>query len=233
MNPSISFEPADLSGLGEGGSGAEKIVIDDMKVDQITKEYLHRVVAPVFATIENPKLKGFCCLFFYYWYELFNNKKLVVTEHEPGLKQFLGIMSRISFSELYDSLDTGEKAELRTILDAIVGDNGADFRLKAYKGYDSSGRHVLIQPKLTLADWYRSIVGGRSSRPSGADCLSPPNMLGRDSMGAFVLEKSEGLPLIEVRGYASLEASDRPLIISIVREFIEIEANWFFGKEGK
>ena len=222
MDPSVSLKLPDLSALDGDGSGAETAFIEDMKATQILKTFFHDEIAPVFSAITNPKLKGFCCLFFYYWYELFNNNKLVIKEHEPGLKQFLGVMSRISFSELYDSLDPRDKTELQSILHDIVVSHGSRFRLKYYKDYD----FVPINSTLTLAEWYRSIVDS-SARRYGVDFLSPPPGLpDSDSMGFFRLEKTEGFPLIEVRGYVSLAPSIR---INKTIEFAETEANWFFN----
>lgn len=228
IDPSISFKPADLSGLSMDESNPKgMMIINDMKAVQIIKEYFNREVTPVFISIDDPKLKGFCCLFFYYWYELFNNTKLIVEEREPGLKQFLGIMSRISFSELYDSLDPTEQAKLKSILDPLVASHGGSFKLKAYKAYDKSGRPIRVETGKTLLDWYHSIIGGNSARPSGADLLSPPPEMLGDSMGKIGIAKSDGLPLIEARGYASLAPE---LTISISQAFIETEANWFFNE---
>ena len=75
----------------------------NMVRQQEIKRFFKENISPLFHAIEDKKLKGFCLLFFYYWFELFNNKE-GINENEPGVKQFLGVMSRLPFSQLYEYL---------------------------------------------------------------------------------------------------------------------------------
>ncbi len=68
---------------------------------------------------------------------------------------------------------------------------------------------------------------------NGADLLSPPPGLGDDySMGTLDIDAdSSGLPLIEVRGYATLPVDGgfgMPVINNVDR-LVQNEAAWFFG----
>jgi len=57
---------------------------------------------------EHPFLKGFTYIFLFYWHQLFNNNEMFTTS-EPGLKQYLALMSRVPFSSLFESLTPEEK----------------------------------------------------------------------------------------------------------------------------
>jgi hypothetical protein len=204
---------------------------DNMERQQDITRFFRATVFPIFTGTMTDKVRGFNLLFLYYWFELFNNKAWIDSKHEPGVKQFLGIMSRLPFSQLYDSLDDAEKGELNGILRPLVGEHGAKFRLRSYEDYDENA----VQPTLTVQEWYQSIIDtathGQTVEERQVDKLSPPPDLDPafDSMGALDRERdAQGLALIEVRGYANLPLMDRPMSITDLPVFIARESNWFF-----
>jgi hypothetical protein len=79
------------------------------------RKYFKDNIAPMFSVLaEGSKEKGFLYIFLYYWYELFNEKEIVGVE--PGLKQSLGIMSRVPLSQLFDSLNVSEQENIKVVL---------------------------------------------------------------------------------------------------------------------
>jgi hypothetical protein len=105
-------------------------------------------------------LRGFCYLFLYYWVTLFNDNH-IFGEPEPGLKQRLYLMSRIPFSQMFDSLQPHEKDTFQGIFKEIINQYGSSFKLREYyKDYpDPSNLSAnLVQDGLTLKEWYQSIV---------------------------------------------------------------------------
>ena len=186
-------------------------------------------VTPVFATIRENHLKGFCCLFLYYWYELFNNQERF--NGEPGLKRRVGIMSRIPFSQLYDSLPVDAQAEFCAKIGGIIEEFGNDHRLMKYNNYGDEP----VEANLTIQDWYLSITEvGQRSRVGRRDVdrLSPPpNLPSYDSMGMMdIRENSDGFPLIELRGYASNEVVNGvPQRIENITQLVMNESSWFFN----
>ena len=209
----------------------EAVLLNMLRQQEI-KRFFKENISPLFHSIEDRKLKGFCLLFFYYWFELFNNKE-GINENEPGVKQFLGVMSRLPFSQLYESLIVdGGQAKLNDILRPLIDATGDQYRLRAYVDYDEHPYSL----GLTIREWYLSIVDdGHRQEAKGrmVDRLSPPHGLPADfeSMGALdITSDAQGLSLIEVRGYASLTFEERYLTIMGIRGFVQREADWFFDQ---
>lgn len=71
------------------------------------KEKVRRAVQSILALPSSPE-QGLTLLFGYYMYCLFSNNIPAGTD-EPGPKPELGIMSRVSFSEMFDSLPDESK----------------------------------------------------------------------------------------------------------------------------
>jgi hypothetical protein len=173
-------------------------------------------------------VKGFCYLFLYYWYVIFNNKENQAEESEPGPKKSLAIISRVPVSQIFDKLSSQEKLEVQTILDPIITVHGSAFRIKAYSNYDGQ----TISSPATILNWYGSIIN-LAERIEGVDLMSPPPGLEEGySMGALDIDTdSSGFPLIEVRGYAKIPF-DMGLglpVISNLHQLVQNEAVWFFN----
>lgn len=60
---------------------------------------------------------GLAYLFTFYAYQLFCNN-LASKEVEPGPKPFLGIMSRLPFSEMYDGLSSADQLHFKELIDS-------------------------------------------------------------------------------------------------------------------
>lgn len=164
---------------------------------------------------------GFCILFLYYWHELFDGNTFPESS-EPGIKQYLAIMSRVPFSELYHSLEPTNQVLATTFLTKLINLRGTD-KLKAYYNYESP--KSIVNQNLTIKDWYESII----TQNKGVDALSPPPALSHDSdsMGSLKMNKhSNGFPLIEARGYASISEDERSM--SKIAALVRKEAEWFF-----
>lgn len=184
-------------------------------------EAIHHIIH-----LASPNVKGFCYLFLYYWYEIFNNKENPLKDSEPGPKKSLAILSRVPVSQIFDKLNSQEKGEAQAILTPIVEMHGDDFRIKSYSDYDGQ---TVISPA-TLKNWYQSIINP-AARINGADLLSPPPGLDEYSMGALDIDNdSSGFLLIEVRGYATLPIDEFGVpVISNVHQLVQKEAPWFFN----
>lgn len=199
--------------------------------DQKLQLFFKRDIAEAIHNVthrSSQNVKGFCYLFFYYWYVIFNNKENPADDSEPGPKKSLAILSRVPISQLFDKLNLEEKTEVHNVLAPIIALHGAHFRIRGYSNYDA---HTIFSP-ITLQDWYESVVNP-AARMNGADLLSPPPGLGDDySMGTLDIDAdSSGLALIEVRGYATLAvngAFSMPVINNVDR-LVQNEAAWFFG----
>ncbi|MBY0462501.1 MAG: hypothetical protein K2Q34_04900 [Alphaproteobacteria bacterium] len=175
-------------------------------------------------------LKGFCYLFSFYWYQLFNNKEYL-RDQEPGPKQFLGIMSRVPLSQLFDTLSPKDQKHFRSIFDSIIEAVGSDYHIIPYDNYEKRP----VFDTLKLDEWYGSLVEEGSRVNVGGrmvDLLSPPPGL-EDvdySMGIMDIHKdSSGLPLLEVRGYANIRQMKERLTFDTFDSFVNDEARWFFG----
>ncbi len=178
----------------------------------------------------NANLKGFLYLFLYYWKTLFNNKK-TIEGNEPGLKNHLFLMSRIPFSQLFDSLQPKEKESFKQFVSPIIphllDDNPWILRsfLTDYPNEkDSKTISPLDQNALNIKEWYisiveedqRQVVHSLNAQAKKTDKLSPHGELmtefqktGKgdeteliESMGGVDLpHDASGLALIEMRGY--------------------------------
>jgi len=193
--------------------------MEDTKSTIEMMSFFKKDVVPIFNRMreDNPKVRDFCKLFFFYWYRLFNNN--IISSTEPGIKQYLGIMSRVPFSQLFDSLSPTDKAYVRSILDDFIQKQGANYKLRRY--YNNASKE--IKSALTIAQWYYSIVDERRRIPYNGkqiksreipqghlvDLLSPPPELAPyDSMGAYNLNILSGdLPLFEVRANMKYKGS--------------------------
>lgn len=190
------------------------------------RRYFHDVIGPQFAAMPKGPMKGFTLLFLHYWYELFNNKNTIGSE--PGLKQYLGIMSRIPLSQLYDSLEAQEKIAFQQFMEPHVN-FGNQCTLRAY--LDEGEKATKIP--LTLTHWFSSIIDDQyrqSVNSRSVDLLSPPPFLPAHSMGILDMHThANNVALIEVRGYGELKYDGRNLTIYRIRELVNGESRWFFN----
>lgn len=233
LDPTIAFHGGDPHSLAEklketplaGMFG--KLAANKEKANPIRLHFKNDI-SKEFTSLPEGPVKGFIQLILYYWYELFNGKEPVGPE--PGLKQYLAIMSRVPLSQLYDFLKEEEKAEVRTFIEPhLVFGNAC--RLRKYVNYDNEP----IENPLTFTQWFETIIDPSKRQERGdrnTDHLSPPWGLPRSySMGYLDVESdANGFALIEVRGYSNLEYKGSPLTITKIREFLADESAWFFSK---
>jgi hypothetical protein len=204
---------------------------NDARAYQLKNFFVSRLSRQISA-LPPDNLKGFCYLFLFYWYQLFNNKEFI-KDQEPGPKQFLGIMSRVPLSQLFDTLSLEEKGHFRSVFEPIIAEVGEAYKIIEYEDYDEKR----VPPALTLGRWYQSLVEEVSRKVvngRGVDLLSPPPGLEGDeieySMGIKDIRRdSSGFPLIEVRGYASIWPGGKRLTFDTFDSFVKEEARWFFG----
>lgn len=191
----------------------------------LIRQYFNQQIAPHYAALPAGRVKGLITLFLYYWYELFNNKR--ATGPEPGLKQFLGIMSRIPFSQLYDRLEENEKKDFQNFMAPHLN-FGNQCKLRPY----INDNCTKIDGIITLKQWFESIVDVNRRilfKTRKVDLLSPPPEMADHSMGILDINShANGFALIEVRGYSSIEYGDRELTINRIRELGVGESVWFF-----
>lgn len=189
------------------------------------RRYFHDVIAPQFAVMPEGRVKGFTLLFLHYWYELFNNKKTIGSE--PGLKQYLGIMSRIPLSQLYDSLDEQEKIAFQEFMEPHVN-FGHQCTLRAYLDEDEEA----VKIPFILTHWFSSIIDNQyrqNINSRNVDLLSPPPSLPGHSMGILDINShANTVALLEVRGYGELRYGGMNLTIYRIRELVDGESKWFF-----
>lgn len=198
-------------------------------VAQFFKSKVHRLLQ----AITDDKLKSFATLFLFYWHELFNSCQKLGTE--AGLKQFLGIMSRVPLSQIFHScLSEQEKIVFSRIFGSLIEEWGDCFKLRFYTREDEHGANIFVDQAaatgksglVTLKDWYHSII----RVPLPQDMLSPPpGLLPIDNrpyaMGAMDIDQSNKMPIVEVRGYNSVFHGN----IDSVLEKVHKEAEWFFS----
>lgn len=200
-------------------------LIQNKDTGEPVRQYFHANIAPHFAQIPENRVKGFITLFLHYWYELFNNKQAIGIE--PGLKQYLGIMSRIPFSQLYDGLEEHEKVAFQEFMAPHLS-FGCQCNLRSYLNNDE----IMVDGTITLTQWYESIVHESHRQTVGlrrVDLLSPPPSLIGHSMGILDINShANGFALIEVRGYSELKYGRENLTIHRIREFGVGESVWFF-----
>ena len=196
------------------------------------RTYFKNYIAPIFSVVaEGSKEKGFLYIFLYYWYELFNEKEIVGVE--PGLKQSLGIMSRVPLSQLFDSLNVSEQENIKDILrpklDAL---SDTEFRLRRYKDYNNKSVPVSIGIKQWTSSIFNSSDRVLIDRRN-VDYLSPPPGLPVSySMGFYDINShAAGLALVEVRGYSKIKYNDSPLTIVNIKSFVSTESGLFFSNQ--
>lgn len=204
-----------------------KIAAQNKEKGKPIRNYFKEHIATPYSLLPDSRAKGFLSLFLYYWYELFNAKEIAGVE--PGLKQYLGVMSRIPLSQLHASLIKEEQDAFYEFMrnHLIFGDQCL---LRPYYDYDDN----LLNPIMTLTHWFASIIkeeGADSTTEKKADFLSPPPGLPKEySMGFLDINShASGLALIEARGYSSVKYNGEPLIIYQIRDFVNTESLWFFG----
>lgn len=167
-------------------------------------------------------------LFLYYWYELFNNKRS--KGPEPGLKQFLGVMSRIPLSQLYDSLESHEKEAFKNFIRPHIENVGSMYKLRPYFYFNEDDEKREMDGPISVAEWFESIVDEHHISTGRKDLLSPPPQMTEHSMGSLDIHtNANGMALIEARGYSNLKYKDRNITIDRIREFGIDESEWFFG----
>jgi len=196
-------------------------------------------------------VKGFTYLFLYYWASLFNDN--LVCSKEPGLKPQLAVMSRVPLSELYEhGLSPHEKSQFQQMIGTVVESlkNSAPVedalinnKLRVYK----NSVNKKVTPDLDIKTWYHSIVSPKTNGKKlrkrlnygqdvehFVDLLSPPPHLDESySMGLFLWSFTKS-PLVEIRGYAKVRQKRSKIFfddIQNVKDFIEEETSWFFGKK--
>lgn len=202
------------------------------KKDRIMLKFFSDI-APDFRIMEEGPAKGLTMLFLYYWYELFNGKK-IVPPREVGLKKYLGIMSRVPFSQLYDHMQAADKLVFRNFIERYL-EFARGCNLRDYKGYtravpDPDPDSDADPENLSVNDWFMSIINP-ATRRRGVDLLSPPSDLDGHSMGALdMAENANGFALIEVRGYSSIKYNGEDLRLNQISDLINREANWFFHR---
>lgn len=223
-----------------GRNHAKPFLLTNKRAAEPIQDYFMNRIREHYVALPETPAKGLITLFLYYCYELFNNKEPVGSE--IGLKKYLGIMSRIPFSQLYDRMDNENKISFREFLEPHF-----DFLtlscLRKYQGYSRIvPRPIPTHPDsdddtppppethLSAAEWFRSIINPED-RYEKRDKLSPATDLKGHSMGALDLDRNANeFALIEVRGYSNLNYLGNPLIIDRIVEFIYNESQWFFRR---
>jgi len=171
-------------------------------------------------------LEGFCYLFLFYSRQLFDGSKLsdFLLPPEPGLKQYLPIMSRVPLSQLYDNLSQADQALFQEHIGRLVmSEEGKSFHLMEYtKNYvpweneemkhaetHEIQKHTLEisrESPLSLKRWYQSIVIPQARRTkmindgretAKVDLLSPPPGL---ETGATLHEISDSMGALDSPG---------------------------------
>lgn len=192
-----------------------------------SKEFFANKIAPIYKKIESEDLRGFYCLFFYYFHQLFSDKSPIVTT-EPGLKPRLSIMSRVSFVDMYGTLKEGDKEKFQMVLVEVFGKNFADVANYNLNNYKDDEEQIYI-PEITALSWIYSILHPQHYVKRGyrrVDQLSNLPKLFDPSMGKISIQDSEMLPLLEVRGYAKLNGG---LLFTAIENTIKEESEWFFS----
>jgi hypothetical protein len=195
------------------------------------KEFL-RTAFEKLSTIKesHPSAYGLGILFIQYAYALFLDDCKIEWD-EPGPKPELGMMSRIPFSELYDSLSSDDKEVFKNFLGRIEK-KFLDKKLRVYKTFSSMP--LQETNRISIKDWGESIVDDKK-RLDKRDILSPPpECVGKPlySMGGMSnLQLPPSHVILEVRAYSRTKIKGTEINIDNFHELIENEAKWFFRKE--
>ncbi len=165
-------------------------------------------------------------------------------------------MSRIPFSELFDSLTELNKEKFLSNFSSVIIANHDKFKLREYRtNYAEEAAEIHVNV-LTLDQWFDSIIHSFSRQPvklsqivtRQVDLLSPPPGLktayqdghtseegnAPDGMGFMTIKHSNNNALIEMRGYVINDlvkrsdgtAFDRKLDNDSILELVSQEANW-------
>jgi hypothetical protein len=142
-------------------------------------------------------------------------------------------MSRLPFSQLYDSLEESDKTLFTEIIGPLVEKVGDHFKLGEYVDYAAKA----VSSGISIKDWYDSIINparrksvGEGRKERQVDLLSPPPGLPEDySMGFYNKPSQENTALIEVRGYSNVRYNGETTLIKHTSQFVSKEADWFFG----
>lgn len=196
---------------------------NDPQLERTTKKALIDSCKPIISREPSPAT-GLALLTAYYAYSLFSNN-LSITKQEPGPKPNLGIMSRLSFSEMFQKLHSSEQEVYKTLVtDCMSG----YFSNKLVK-YTSAQTNCMIDEgeRISFKEWFDSILN------PNRDLLSPPpGCIGIDlpyAMGAYQNFR-RGHTLLEIRAYSERDlTSERYVTIDNFCQFIENEAKWFFS----
>lgn len=206
--------------------------------------------------LDTIKDNGFCWLFTSYVFDLFvlNGEQNL---QETGLKPFLKVMSRLSFSDMYETLDDKEKAEFNHLCRLLEGFYST--KVKPYKRdnpkdcYDdlnypnlfsevlildkSAGTLIADRERITLIEWINSIKNPhiRGDQAQSTDLLSPPPHTEKAySMGTtninVIPERHLPALLVKCRGYSECTIDNQPITIVNFREFINNEFDRFFAE---
>ncbi|MBY0462141.1 MAG: hypothetical protein K2Q34_03050 [Alphaproteobacteria bacterium] len=210
-----------------------KALVNTKKGNEI-RDYFKTAINPDFSTIPEGDGKGLILLFLYYWYQLFNKKAPMAGE--PGLKTYLGVMSRVPLSQLYDKLKSDQKVIFSGFVERHLA-FAASSQLRPYKDY----KRNLVRTGISVQAWYLSITGEGPRQPvpfkegsvRQVDLLSPPpNLPQHYSMGLLDIDcNAKGLALVEARGYGKLQYGGSQITIDNIIGFVNHESRLFFGSE--
>ena len=246
LDPSIILTKIDLSTtMSKMGAKNNPVAVlftkfaSNQKKTEIIRNYFKLNISNAMNLMPESRIKGFLYLFLHYWYELFNNKAIV--GREPGLKQSLAIMSRIPLSQLFDGLQDIEKKSVVTFITGLTNFNefSAKCKLRVYEDYDGKQTN----PDMNVKQWYESIVNIDNRQivvccdgvRRNLDLLSPPpGFPSTYSMGTLDINShAGGIALIEVRGYSEIKHNNQHYTISMIKEMVQTESQWFFENEGR
>lgn len=220
-----------------------KVYRNIIKSETVAK-YFRENIAQEFSALRQNKAKGLIQMFLFYWHSLFNDKESM--SNENGLKPYLGIMSRVPFSMLYDTLDEENKKDFNTFFNNRKESFKEEFfKLRTYHLDPNAVSHI------TLSNWFDSIIDEDKrvydiNNYYKVDIMSPPLTPkgSSNSMGALDVGRSNGHALIEVRAYSTLEpgltflkdlsqyklSADKLSEYKDLCDYVRNESNWFFKK---
>jgi hypothetical protein len=196
---------------------------NDPQAERNAKKTLIESCKPLVSDRQSPAT-GLALLTAYYVYSLFSNN-LAIIKDEPGPKPNLGIMSRLSFSEMFQKLPLSEKELYKRLIIKCLG----SFFSNKLVSYTSSETYHSVKEsdRISFQQWYESIINSPKdllSPPPGCHGLNPPY-----AMGAYD-DFTEGHALLEVRAYSDRDLTkDRYVTIDNFCQFIDNEAKWFFS----
>ena len=200
---------------------------------RLKKEFLAKADKVLSGIIDKyPAAYGLCVLFIHYAYSLFMDDYPIKWE-EPGPKPELGLMSRLSFSEIYDSfirLPRGEEEQgAFKLFVTSLEPKFLDQRIRQYK--TCAITQLRDENRITVKNWYDSIVTPEM-RIKGRDRLSPPPECGSIPPYAMGLLNMDHLPpahiILEVRAYSRVKVRGVETTLDNFDGLINTEAEWFF-----